>query len=206
MTVCTKESLADQALRIINGGDINYEEDLDIRDIQVYITQAIGFAVKRGFFETKNDEVGEVIDNMIMTFPNIVVEKDGMGYYAQLPSCTVGLIEGRGIHEVGDEGGPFIPTKNGWSRSFPSIDSIQLEGNVGYFSENKTVRFFNVKNFDDHKVYLKLVAAYDAIEEDREISIPLDVQHEVIATAVQLFSNTSPEDKVADNVDDKNQP
>ena len=203
MDVCTKERLAEQALRIINGGDINYEEDLDLRDLQVYITQAVAAVVRRGFLEGKNDIVGEVNGNLVLTFPNVEVKKDAMGYYADLPSCTVGLMEGRGIHEVGDEGGAFIPTMNGWANNFTSLDAIQLQGQVGYFPENKTVRFFNVENFDNHQVYLKLLAAFDAIDEETEIAIPLELQLEIVTQTVELFSQTPQEDKVSDNVDDE---
>ncbi len=201
--ICTLEKLAEQALRIINGGDVNYEEDLDSRDIQLYITQALGALVRRGFFETKNDLIGEVNGNLVLTFPNVAVQKDSAGFFAKLPSCTVGLMEGRGIHEVGDSGGTYIPSMNGWANSFTSLDSLRLQGQVGYYPENNTVRFFNVKDFDGHRVYLKLVAAYDAIQEDQEIAIPMDMQLEIVSQTVQLFSQTPSEDKVSDNVDDE---
>jgi hypothetical protein len=203
MNTCTKEKLAEQVLRIINGGDINQEESLDSRDIQLYLSQAVALVVNRRFLEGKGMETGEVDGNMVLTFPDIEVEKDSMGYYAILPSCTVGLMEGRGIHEVGDKGGVFIPAPNGFSRNFECLDSITLQGSVGYFPEDGKVRFFNVENFDDHVVYMKLTAAFDGIEEDRVISIPLDIQNEIVSTAVSVFSQTPQVDKVTDNIDDE---
>jgi len=202
MVFCTIERLAEQALRIINGGDINYEEDLDERDLQMYIIQAIGALVKRGFLQSKGTEVGEVDGNLILTFDDIVVKQDAKGFFATLPSCTVGLMEGRGIHEVGDENGAFIPTMNGFTSLYEGLDAVKLEGRIGYFPENGTVRFFNESNFKDHTVFMKLTAAYDAIEPDAEISIPLDMQQEIVGLAVQLFGQLPNTDEVPDNVDE----
>lgn len=201
--ICTKEKLAEQVLRLINGGDINYEENLDSREIQLYITQAVGQLVKTGFLQSKGMETGEIDGSLIVTFPNKVVSKDTFGYYVQLPSATVSLMEGRGVHEVGDNGGAFIPTMNGFYSAFKELDSRNLQGETGYYIENGKVRFFNVQDFDDHVVYLKLVAAFDGIDEDEEMYLPLDMQEVIVKTAAALFSQGPQVDKVSDNVDDE---
>lgn len=201
--VCTKERLAEQVLRILNGGDINYEENLDNRDIQLYIEQAVAILVKRGFLQSKGGEVGEINGSLVLTFPNIVVKEDFMGFFAEIPSCTVGLMEGRGIHEVGDNGGAYIPTMNGWAALSEGLDGVNLEGRIGFYQDNKILRFFNTNNFKDHVVYMKLVAAFDAIDEDVQINIPLDMQAEIINLTIELFAKTPQVDKVSDNVDDE---
>ena len=201
MEFCTIERLAEQSLRIINGGDINYEEDLDERDLQMYVIQAIGALTKRGFLQSKGTEVGEIDGNLILTFNNIAVQQDSRGFFAIIPSCTVGLMEGRGIHEVGDDENAFILTMNGFTTLYQGLDSFNLEGRIGYFAENGTVRFFNESNFKNHTIYMKLTAAYDAIEPDAEISIPLDMQQEIVGLTIQLFSQVPKSDKVPDNED-----
>ena len=66
--MATKKSLAEQTLRIIQGGNISDDVDIDIREIMLFIEQERDALIKGSIFNFKKIGVHEVIGDFLSSY------------------------------------------------------------------------------------------------------------------------------------------
>lgn len=196
-----KTQLAEQAHRIINGGDISNDAKFSIDDVMLMVDQAVNFYVKSSLFEGWSSGEGFEPSQFIVTFNNVPVkhDKDRNQDYIELPAKYIDLPKNRGLWSIGPMKHPaqtFVPvTMN--SLLFQTRSAPYLQNRVGFFAEGKYVFFTrNIKTDDGlDEVLVRLVLAS---ADDDTINIPADLEPKIIEYVVGMLSETPPEDKSTD--------
>lgn len=204
----TKQQLAEQVIRILNGGTPSSDNELDIREVSLYVSQAFASTLRIRYFQNKAEGDDAINGSYIYTFKDIPITEDNDLdlHYSVLPASTIDLPGDLGIYYVGymqDQNNPFIRVPNGFMGISNGLKSSRLNDRVGYFVEGNSIFYVNYKSSSQPcKVLLKLLVAYGDIDECDEISMPLDIQDEVISKAIQLFrlEKEIPKDISNDNI------
>lgn len=204
----SKKQLAEQVIRFLSGGNTTNDEELDLRELILYVSQALASIVRIRYYQNKAEGDDYINGLFIYSFKNVLVQKDEdlNQYYAELPASTMDLPNDSAVHFVGymqDQSKPIRRVPNGFIGISDGLSAGYLEGNSGFYVEGRNIYIVNIKKGEDPcKLLIKLVVAFGDIDEDKEIFMPLDVQDEIIAKAVQLYGvqKQSPKDVLNDNI------
>ncbi len=208
MALTSKYKLAEQAQRIILGGNPTGDREVSIQELILFATQSFSIIVRRTFFEGKSEGESFVNGDFIYSFENVDVSKDGARdeYYSSLPETTVTLPYDMGVYQISrmkHQNKAFIPVSNGFNAMHSGMESSMLEGNIGYYREGDRIYYVN---FNDTtgigKVLMKLIAPIGQVDDEDQVNIPDDIQGEIVQMIVQLYTNeqAAPKDIVNDNV------
>lgn len=193
MALTTKYRMAEQAKRILEGGNSTQDSQLSIRELMLFVSQAFGQVARMRFFENKAEGDDYINGDFIFSFPDIPVTVDQARgeYYAILPSNVITLPRDLGVYHVSlmkDQTRPFVPVANGFNAMFRGLEAGQLEGRSGFYKEQEKIYFVNVDDIDGvEKVLIKLVAPLGSVGDEDVVSVPEDVQLEVVTMAVELY-------------------
>lgn len=208
MTRTSKKQLAEQVVRILSGGNITSDNELQIKEVALYVNQAFGSIVRNRMFQNRNSGDDYFNGAYIYSFKDVPVVKDNDLdiYYAEMPASTIDVPNDMGVHFVGymkDQTNPFIRVPNGFLGVSRGLRASWLEGQAGYYVDGKNIFIVNYK--DDEvpcKLLIKLLVAYGDIDDCDELFMPLDIQDEVIAKALQLYGAAGgvKKDVVNDNI------
>ena len=171
----TKRKLAEQVMRIISGGSVKNDFQIDIREIMISIEQERDRLVKIELFNSMREGDPGIIGNFISTFSNVEVkeDKDKKLFYSDLPACPISLPYDKGVYQISymqDQSSTFVRIPNGAIGLYNNMPSKKLLGREGYWVEsnydainnNQSVtRVYYNDNIKDclSKVLIKLVAA-----------------------------------------------
>ena len=197
--------LAEQVKRIL--GRRTDDSDIDEREVCLNIKQTIAYLVRQRFFLSKQDDIAEIPDSLVKTFPGIDVVKDEeMGdFFSVLPSSVMDLPYGSGIRLVapsGNASGAFVPVSNTHGSLYSGLESSGLEGRVGYYQDGKKIRYENMPQGEKpEKVMIRLVAPVEGISDDEDIDIPADMQMEVVTAVLEIYGVYRQQDEINDQVD-----
>jgi len=206
MSFTSQYKLAEQALRIIVGGTPTDDAEVEIQEVVLAVSQAFATVVKNQYFAAK--AIGEqmINGNLIYAFEDIEVQKDSKKglFFSELPSTTINLPYDMGVHQISrmkDQKRIFIPVQNGFSGLFEGLKSQKLSGRIGYYLENDRVYYENMTVTNEvSTVLMKLVVPLSSLDVDDEVNVPDDIQGEIIAGVVQLYSieQQAPHDETSD--------
>lgn len=207
-TRTSKKQLAEQIVRILSGGNITADNELQIKEVALYVNQAFGSIVRNRMFQNRAEGDDFVNGSYIYSFKDVPVTKDTDLdlYYAEMPASTIDLPNDMGIHFVGymqDQTSPFIRVPNGFLGVSKGLRSAWLEGQAGYYQDGNNLFIVNCKVDEiPCKLLVKLLVAYGNIDDCDELSMPLDIQDEVMAKALQLYGAAKDvkKDVVNDNI------
>ena len=195
--MATKRKLAEQ-VRLILGGKPSFQECI------LATNQAYGYVVRTNWWANKNQGENDINGNFIYAFDNNDILKDTNKnlYYSVIPSTFLGNIP----HEMGiphvsyqqSYDKPFIRLTNGQPALFRGLQSSNFEGNDTFFVENDKIYLptINISTSCTAKLLIKLVVALEGLDDETEISIPPDLQWEIVSNAVSLYSNKQDEKTV----------
>lgn len=199
--------LSEQVLRIVLSGNTNSDKELKKEDVRLYVTQALYSIIRRRFYEYKSEGEEYIDGSYIYAFEDVEVKKsDSLNlYYSDLPASTIDLPNGVGIYSVGymqDQSSNFIQVPNTFNSLFKGLRSSALSGNIGYYKEGKKIFYTNMPNKETCKVLIKIVAPLGDLGKCNSFDLPMDMQEEVIARAVQLYvgARQLPDDNENNNI------
>lgn len=201
----TRNIIAEQAQRILNGGTPIPDTEVKVEELEIYVDQAFSKYIKNSWFENKNEGSDYVNGTFIYSFVS-PVDTDTIRNrkYAKIPSTYVNLPNGIGLYQVSptqDEFNSFIPVNANFLAMTSGLPVGNMEGRKGYFVENTKIYFVNIPDeycFDN--VLIKLVGGIQA-DDDQDIDISSDMQADLVAMTVELYKmqQMSPKDYVIDN-------
>src|SRR3990172_10133262 len=205
--MATKRKLAEQALRILSGGQNTRDSQVSIQELMIFVNQAYAFVVKKNWWNNRREGESGVNGNFIYSFEDIVINKDTVKnlYYANLLSSFLGDIP----HELGIShvsyvqslNKPFVRLANGMNGLLRGLQSEGMGGNDTFFVENDKVYLPTVKKVnEDCKLLMKLVVALEGIDEETNIAIPPDIAIEIVQMTVQMYGQQ--QDRVKDVIND----
>jgi len=206
MTRDTREIIAEQAQRIIEGGTPTADSEVRKAELMIYVDQAFGQMIKQSFYENKAEGVSWLDGGFIYSFVEEVKEDKVRGMkYIKIPSTYVGLPLGMGIAHVSNvasEFDTFVPANPNFLGLSIGLLVGKLAGRRAYFVENTKMYFINLSPSDCvDNILIKLAGGIQSEEIDPEVDIPLDMQQALVGFTVELYmkQRQMPKDDINDN-------
>lgn len=202
----TKYRLAEQVVRLLNGGNIPVATKVKIDEAKLAIEQCLNKMLKMEYLNT-NVPFGELIPNgaSVATYENIPVVQYGTRSKSKLPAMPLKLPRGIGVYEIFDPANmdcPFIPLEMGQKGLLSTQPMISgLLGQVGYEWYGMDIIYTtDLTQPDPIEVTMRLVVLDISQYTDHDIlPIPADMEWDCIQEAYKLFSTEPISDKLVDS-------
>lgn len=199
----TKYKIAEQVVRIFNGGEIPVATKLKVNEAKLAVEQVLNKMLKMEYLNT-NIPMGEVIPNgaSIATYENITVQQYGNRSKSVLPAMPLKLPRGIGVYQIFDPANmncPFIPLEMGQFGLLTTQPLINnLLGQVGYeWYGTDIIYTTDLTQPDPIEVTMRLVVLDISQYSDWDIlPIPPEMEWDVINEVARLFMG----EPVADNL------
>lgn len=202
----TKYKIAEQVVRLLNGGDIPVASKVKILEAKIAVEQVINKMLKMEYLNL-NIPTSEFIPNgaSLATYEDISVEQYNGRSKSTLPAMPLKLPRGIGVYQIFDPANmdcPFIPLEMGqWGllKSQPLINN--LLGQVGYeWYGTDIIYTSDLTQPDPTTVTIRLVVLDASQYSDYDIlPLPADMEWDVIQEVYKLFSTEPVADKLVDS-------
>lgn len=202
----TKYKIAEQVVRLLNGGDIPVASKVKILEAKIAVEQVINKMLKMEYLNL-NIPTSEFIPNgaSVATYEDIEVVQYGTRSKSVLPAMPLKLPRGIGVYQIFDPANmdcPFIPLEMGqWGllKSQPLINN--LLGQVGYeWYGTEIIYTSDLTQPDPIAVTIRLVVLDAGQYSDYDIlPLPADMEWDVIQEVYKLFSTEPVADKLVDS-------
>lgn len=207
MGVTTRYRIAEQVLRIINGGDISAASEITIRDIMIGVGQ-VANQVLKGEFVQSDIAFGETIPNgaMLCYYEGIAVQSWKGRCRATLPVKPIRMRRNMGVWSIrlsDDPTNEFIPIEMGQFNLIQSQPMLNdLLGQVGYevfgdkvvFTKDITVP--SETTTVDMQLVLLDINQYGDYD---PLPILPEQEYSIIKELIALYSGTPTPDKLVDS-------
>lgn len=203
----TKYRLAEQIVRILNGGDVPIATKVHILEAKIAVEQCINRLLKMEYLSV-NLKMGEMIPNgaSVATYDNILVRQYKTTSASTLPAMPLKLPRGIGIFEIFSSEDPdclYIPLEMGQKSLLNDQPLINnLLGQVGYSAYGDTIVYtqdLTTPNEDTYVTIRLVVMDISAYDDWSLLPIPADMEAQVIYDVVQLFRQEPVADKIVDS-------
>ncbi|MDB4301931.1 hypothetical protein N9924_00040 [bacterium] len=189
----TRNVIAEQAQRIINGGTASPETEVRKEELVLYVDQVFTRYIKQSFYENRQEGSRYMNGAFIYSFiEDVQYDTIRKRHYADIPSTYVNLPLGIGLYQVSpveDEYNSMIPVNPNFMAMSNGLAVGNLEGKKGYFVENTTMIFVNVPTtYEMKSVLIKLVGGIQGDVDAENIDIPADAQAEMVQMVVGLYT------------------
>ena len=198
----TKKQLAEQTLRIIQGGSVRDDAEIDIREIMMNIEQERDKLIKVDLFQSISMGEYNVNGSFISTYiADIKNDEEKDLKYSDVPVTPISLPNDIGMFQISyvqDQFNTFVRIPNGAMGLYNGLNSGKLLGRVGYFVESSlnysndiasgTRVYYNNIPDCDKDVLLKVVATSGDIGEDEPFPIAPEMESTIIRSVVELYS------------------
>lgn len=202
----TKYKIAEQVVRLLNGGEIPVATKVKINEAKIAVEQVINKMLKMEFLNL-NIPSAEMIPNgcSVATYENIEVVQFGTRSKSTLPAMPLKLPRGIGVYQIFDPANmdcPFIPLEMGQYgllKSQPLIND--LLGWTGYEWYGKDIIYTkDLTQPDPITVSMRLIVLDISQYSDYDIlPVPADMEWEIVQEVYKLFSTEPIADKLVDS-------
>jgi len=200
--MATKKQIAEQALRIVQGGHIKPDDPADIREVMLYLDQ---LRDARCRLDTLNNvKVGDYeVPEKYLSYETGTTAADATtGQQAlSLSGGVLDLAYGLGLYQVtpdDDIEDAYIIMKPGHLGLIANSAAVERASNVYCWLINGTIYFKNLS--DATGVAVLFAKSSKDIAEDADYPIPPDVEAEMVQQLVQMFGvqKQAPHDELED--------
>jgi hypothetical protein len=207
----TKYKLADQALRILSGGDITNATDTQIREMMVAVSQARDFLVRQDVWNLIQGVDSFDIPGEYITTYEVEVKYDEKYdiMYSKLPAKYLNLPRNLGVYSVSlakDMWNAFIPVSPNFRSLYRGLGASGLEDRIGYWISDRKVYFQGMDQSDNiGNVSMRLIVASNEIDDEDEVfPIPADKELEVVKLAIDLYApqKAAPSDEINNTIEE----
>lgn len=202
----TKYRLAEQVVRLLNGGEIPVATKVKINEAKLAVEQVLNKMLKMEYLNL-NIPSFEMIPNgaSVATYEGIAVEQYGTRSKSTLPAMPLKLPRGIGVYQIFDPANidcPFIPLEMGQMGLLSTQPLINnLLGQVGYEWYGMDIIYTtDLTQPDPITVTMRLVVMDISKYSDYDIlPIPADMEWDVVNEAYKLFATEPVADKLVDS-------
>lgn len=206
MATSTKYRIAEQVVRILNGGEIPVASKVKINEAKIAVEQVLNKMLKMEYLNINIPSM-ELIPNgaSVATYESIAVEQYGTDRSkSTLPAMPLKLLRGIGVYQIFDPANmdcPFIPLEMGqWGllKSQPLINN--LLGQVGYEWYGMDIIYTSdLTQPTPIEVTMRLVVLDISQYSDYDIlPIPAGMEWDCIQEVVRMFAGEPIPDKLVD--------
>ena len=196
----TKAKLAEQVLRIIQGGSISDDSDIDTREIILHIEQERDRLIKQMILLNFKMGEHEINGNYLSSYQENVFNDTERGKkYVKVQYMPIDLPNDGGFFSLsvyGNETKSFIRNS---ANSLSLYDGLGAENNIGrmsYYIEGSKAYLNNSPN-GVTKLLWRLVVSSKDIEDDEPFPVCADMESEIIKSVIQLYT-------IMDNIEQDN--
>ena len=203
----SKFRIAEQARRIILGGNPSANDSPLPQELMVFVEQALAYVVQKNLYQNMAQGENDIDGTLVFTFKNnaVVLDEDLGMYYTALPSPFIALPSGRGVKLISSmksQNVPFVPIPNGSLGLFSNLQSNSMDGNNTFFVDGSKVYFPKMDATNANAtVLIKLVCSLGGIDDFEDLAIPPNIELEMVQMTVQTYSieRATPHDNINDN-------
>jgi hypothetical protein len=206
MATTTKYRIAEQVVRLLNGGNIPAASKVKLPEVKIAVEQVVNRLLKMEYLNI-NIPSFEMIPNgaSIATYEDIPIVQYGTRSKSTLPAMPLKLPRGIGVYQIFDPANPdcpFIPLEMGQLgllKSQPLINN--LLGQVGYEWYGMDIIYTTDLTQDPPiTLTMRLVVLDISQYSDYDIlPLPSDMEWDVIQEVYKLFTTEPIADKIVDS-------
>lgn len=188
----TKAKIAEQAMRILSGGHLKPDRNLDEREIMLYLDQVRDDLCKQAVYTSIKNGEYDIDPDFMSYYESVAVQTDankGLKYIT-LPATRVALPKDMGIYQISpmmNQAEAFIPIKPGQLWMYKSTATINNELNTYYFPVKGNVYFHNIDGAVT-ELLLILIVSSSAIAKDAVYPIPPDYEKILVDAIIERFA------------------
>lgn len=207
--MATKRRIAEQILRIAQGGDPAGASNMKIGEVMLLVEQSLNEHLKIERFNNIREGDRYPVYLMIATYDNVAVTTYKDTSKCTLPAIPISLSRGRGVWQISKTDSPsepFIPIQPGqWAMIKNQRILGELSGIYGYEVNGKDVVFTeNLPGQGVNQVMIKLlVVDFSQLSDTDLLPIPADMEMTVIKNVLEVLGVYQREDNIVNGVDDK---
>ena len=202
----TKYRLAEQVVRLLNGGEIPVSTKVKINEVKIAVEQVLNKLLKMEYLNVNIPSL-EYIPNgaSVATYEGIEIVQYGTRSKSVLPAMPLKLPRGIGVYQIFDPANmdcPFIPLEMGQFgliKSQPLIND--LLGFTGYEWYGTDIIYTkDLTQPSPIHVTIRLVVLDISQYSDYDIlPVPADMEWDIIQEVYKLFSTEPVGDKLVDS-------
>jgi len=202
--MATKKQIAEQVMRILAGGNLKPDRNMDIREVMLHLDQLRDAKVKFSTLENIKNGNYEVDSDYLSFYESITVQTDAVKglKYITLPVGVIALHGGIGLYQItpiGDMENAYIITTQGHIALMQGTPALAHELKTYCWRVRNKVYF---KNIDDSiaEVTALLAASSKDIAEDADYPVNPNDEAELIERLMQTFGvqKQQPHDEMED--------
>lgn len=199
----TKATLAEQIMRILAGGDLKPDRNIDIREVMMYLDQTRDDLVVQSLrTNIKNGEY-DIDPSWLSYYPSVAVGEDTATgkKCVTIPASRLSLPKDMGLYQVStiDQDSIFIPVRAGNQWMFKNSGVFNVDDNTYYYPVANKIIFINLDD-EVSTVLIILAASSKDIAEDAIFPINPDYEKMIIDTVLERFgvAKQIPHDEIED--------
>jgi hypothetical protein len=201
--MATIPQIREQIIRRLSGGDPSSDSQMDPREIDLYILQAMNAAIKIEYFTNiKAEDNHGVSGQYLYTYTGTIAKDNVRGEeYVEITKPFISLPSEKGILEVEPINGKcktFIPTKSGSFALYRGTPAGNLEGQTGFYVERNKIYF--LKPVICQGTSMVRITQICAVDENSIIDPSLE--ESIIRSVIEMLIPKLPQDRIANNVDE----
>ena len=193
--MATKKSIAEQALRVIQGGNISDDVDINIREVILFVEQERDALIKQmilGYAGMGEHEItGDFLSSFTVTSSNNQIV---------LKYSPINLPNNVGIYSIANGLEFYLrrPSSNMYS------NALSKSTRKFYEVVGNTYTFFPTV-LDSTEFTVKLIVSSKDLGENDNFPIPADLESQIVKSVVQLYGlmRQANEDNINDRKDNK---
>lgn len=207
--IYSKRYLAEQAWRLIQGGDISNDSSIIRGELVAYVGQVVNELIKTDILLNKSIGENVYFGDFISIFECLDILKDEKRcvFYTDLPARPLGIPNNSAITEVYFNEDPlatFMPIGAGFNSLTFGLDIYDMEGEISYWLEGRNrIYFKGITETKSNALNVHMIADARSLNENEFLPIAPEFEPTVIQRVVELYriQKATNEDRIKDGVD-----
>lgn len=202
----SKREVAEVVLNRLNGGVINKDSKITIRQAAWAVGEARNYIIQQVLFQTMQAfKVWEVPFGVISEY-DLPAKLNGKKWYVDLPVSPLNLINDLGIYQVFDvdcDNIDYTPTRPGFNQLYAGLEALGLEGEKGYEPIGNKLNLINsgFTEDKDNLMKVRMIANSHDLTMREDFMLPGELEDLVTARAFEKLAPQvqMPADYISDN-------
>ena len=144
----TKRRLADAVMNMLNGGRVNRDSKVTVRQVEEAVGEARDFLIVKKLYDKYAAWGSLEVDFEILKEFTAKSYKKNDNYFVDLPARVLPIVKGLGIFHVsldGDEQNEFIPEDVNSLSMYSNLEADILEGQCSYIPREQRLQLRGVE-------------------------------------------------------------
>jgi hypothetical protein len=202
--MATKKQIAEQAMRILAGGHLKPDRNLDIREVMLNLDQIRDRMVRLSTYSNIKEGDYSVDEDWLSFYESVAVSTDATKglKYITLPANAISLPRGLGVYQItpiADMEDAFIIIQPGQVGMLSGTDALEHELKTYCWPVGERVYFKNL-DVSISVVTVLMASSSKDIAESSSYPIPPDMEAELLEQLIKVFSilDQQPHDELED--------